>query len=228
MHNNKPSAETYRHTNRFWIMGAGRFGRIAISRITRRFPEATLTVVDERKVDIPAGNATFIRANAMAWLSETLTENALVDILVPMIPVHVAAKWLAFRLEKNHRITPVDVQEDWLALAPNAMPGARGQAYVSHANFLCPDNCPEPKDICTHTGKPRPMDMFELLKQICPKGVKPVVLRSHQITPGVGGIVKADLFQALNEARDNRHLPLMIATACRCHGVVDFMRITAS
>jgi hypothetical protein len=108
---------------------------------------------------------------------------------------------------------------------PHALRGNAGQAYVSHADFICPDNCPEPEKICTHTGKPRPLDLFRLLGNVDFDDVLPIVIRSHQLLPGVGGIYPADLLDALDIVRKNSHRPLMIATACRCHGVVDFMRL---
>ena len=225
MHNNKPAKQKHKLISRFWIIGAGRFGQLAITRLKRHFPEATLTVVDEREVEFGVDKATFIRANALEWLSGMLTANAPMDMLVPAIPVHVAAKWIVSRLEKRFDVQPLAVEQAWIDSAPNAMRGAHGQAYVSHANFLCPDNCPEPRDRCTHTGLPRPMDMFRLLEKICPDGFVPIVLRSHQLAPGVGGITKDDLIQAKEAAFQDSHKPLMIATACRCHGVVDFMRL---
>lgn len=225
MHNNKAEKQKHKLTNRFWIVGAGHFGQLAITRLRRRFPEAILTVVDEREIAIGADRVTFIRANALEWLSGMLTESAPMDILVPAIPVHVAAKWIVSCLEKSFDVQHLAVQQTWIDSAPNAMRGAHGQAYVSHANFLCPDNCPEPLDRCTHTGQPRPMDMFRLLEKICPDEFRPIVLRSHQLTPGVGGITKTDLMQAKKTACQNIYKPLMIATACRCHGVVDFIRI---
>ena len=108
---------------------------------------------------------------------------------------------------------------------PNALRGKAGQAYVSHADFICPDNCPEPEKICTHTGKPRPMDLFRLLGTLDFEEALPIVIRSHQLLPGVGGIYPADLRAAMDTACRNSHRPMMIATACRCHGVVNFMRL---
>ena len=154
-----------------------------------------------------------------------LVETAPVDMLVPAIPIHVAAGWLTEKMERQGFVArKIPIPDDWLAALPHAMRGANGQAYVSHADFWCPDNCPEPKDRCSHTGRPRPADMFRLLAELKFNDILPVVLRSHQLLPGVGGIYPADLWQALDVIRSNDHKPLMIGTACRCHGVVDFVR----
>jgi len=162
---------------------------------------------------------------SIAWLLSRFGPHAPVDMIVPAIPIHVAGEWLKFNLSKNYNIHPVQIPESWLASLPNAMSGATGQVYVSHADFICPDNCPEPKTICTHTGRPRPTDLFRLLADLDLDGVNPIVVRSHQLLPGVGGILPSDLLEALTSARRNSHRTLMVATACRCHGVVDFLRL---
>jgi hypothetical protein len=79
--------------------------------------------------------------------------------------------------------------------------------------------------ICTHTGKPRPPDMFRLLENLDVDDTMPIVIRSHQLLPGVGGFSPTDLMSAVDMVCKNSRQPLMIATACRCHGVVDFIRV---
>jgi hypothetical protein len=223
MHNNKDQARNPQNTNRFWIIGAGRFGRLAVERITRHFPEPSITVVDRRPVSFPSQAITTVCADAIPWLAQVLVKDAPVDLLVPAIPEHVAAGWLSVHLENAFELKKIPIPDDWMARMPHAMRGKCGQAFVSHADFRCPDDCPEPKQRCTHTGKPRPVDLFRLLAELELGDSLPIVLRSHQLLPGVGGIYPADLWQALDTARKNSHRPLMIATACRCHGVVDFL-----
>lgn len=225
MHNNKAQGKNPQHINRFWIIGIGRFGQIAISRITRHYPDATLTAVDKRPGTTTTDSLTTVCAEATSWLAKMLVKNAPVDVLVPAIPEHVAADWLSLQM-KNHGFMAkkIPIPDDWLLVLPHAIRGACGQAFVSHADFLCPDNCSEPNDRCTHTGKPRPADMFRLLAEVKLGDILPVVLRSHQLLPGVGGIYPADLWQALDVIRSNTGKGLMVATACRCHGVVDFIR----
>ena len=211
---------------RFWILGAGRFGRLAVERITRHIPCATLTVVDR---DPSAGAAAGIRTitrDGIEWLYTMLAPNAGVDWIVPAIPVHVAAAWLKCKLAAEYRVIPARIPDASTIPMPNAHLGEDGRLYVSHADFICPDNCPEPEKVCTHTGKPRPKDLYRILEDMDFEAFLPVVLHSHQLYPGVGGIRPADLMDALNACRQHSsHRPLMIATACRCHGVVDFIRL---
>ncbi len=225
MHNNKDQRDIPVNATRFWILGAGRFGQIAVERITRHIPHATLTVVDQKPSTMDGTDIATIREDGIKWLNRTLVPNASVDLIIPAIPIHVAVDWLKLKLRHLFYINPLPIQDSWLTRLPHAMRGKAGQAFVSHADFICPNNCPEPANVCTHTGKPRPMDLFWLLSKFDLDDVLPIVIRSHQLLPGVGGIYPADLISALDAVRNHSHRPMMIATACRCHGVVDFMRL---
>jgi hypothetical protein len=208
---------------RFWIIGAGRFGRLAVERITRHITGATITVVEDNPTDFDIPGVTTVREDGIGWLYRMLNEDSHVDMIVPAIPIHVAAEWLKLKLAKEFEMDAINIPEPWLAKLPNTVRGKNGQMFVSHADFICPDNCPEPKKICTYTGKSRPMDLFRLLGNFKMSNVFPIVLRSYQLLPGVGGLYPPDLLDAVDIARKNSHLVLMISTACRCHGVADFL-----
>ena len=225
MNNNKDQRDnSIRHT-RFWIIGAGRFGQIAVERITRHIPGATITVVDKKPFAMDDTDIATISEDGIKWLKALLDQGSPVDMIVPAIPVHVAAEWLKLNFKNLFDIRSVRIPDSWLTQMPNAIRGTTGQAFVSHADFICPDHCHEPENICTHTGKPRPKDLFRLLGNLDFQDVLPIVLRSHQLLPGVGGIYPTDLMNAMDTVCHNTHRALMIATACRCHGVVDFIRL---
>ncbi len=225
MHNNKDQWGNPTNPTRFWILGAGRFGQIAVKRITRHIPEATITVVDQKPSTMDGKDISAVREDGIEWLNRKLDPNASVDLIIPAIPVHVAAEWLKLNLMHSFHIHPLPIQDSWLTRLPHAMRGTAGQVFVSHADFICPDNCPEPVNICTYTGKPRPMDLFRLLARFDADDLRPIIIRSHQLLPGVGGIYPAELLSALETVCNNSHRAMMIATACRCHGVVEFMRL---
>jgi hypothetical protein len=211
---------------RFWIIGAGRFGRIAVVRILGNTPGATISLVDKEPRAIDDARVNAIHADGIAWLHAELCHAAPVDMIVPAIPLHVAAEWLKLALSNRYEVRPADFPDACLKLLPNAIRGPTGRVFVSHADFICPDNCLEPEKICTHTGKPRPVDLFRLLENFTHDNYLPIVIRSHQMFPGVGGIYPAALLDLLETARKNTRRPLMVGTACRCHGVVDCMRLT--
>ena len=223
----KRQSTSTRKLNRFWIIGAGRFGKLAVERIAGKKADAAITIIDKRSVVIDQDGVTQIRQEGIQWLAAMLASDSRVDIIVPAIPIHVAVEWIKRKLQKIYNIEPFSIPDDWLSRLPHPMRGKGGQVYVSHADFRCPDNCPEPETICTHTGKPRSLDLFRLLAGVEFGNALPIVLRSHQILPGVGGIYPGELFDALEMVRQNRRRPLMIATACRCHGVIDFIQVEA-
>ncbi len=226
MNNNKDQRDNPTRSHRFWVIGAGRFGQLALKRITRHIPGSRITVVDKKGFFIDAPGVTTISQEGIQWLTDMLDQNSPVDVIVPAIPVHVAAEWLRLKLKNDFDTISIPIPDPWLTCMPNALRGREGQAFVSHADFICPDNCPEPENICTYTEKPRPRSLFRLLGDLDLDDVLPIVLRSRQLLPGVGGIYPADLLVALDTVIKNSHRPLMVATACRCHGVVDFMRLT--
>lgn len=225
MNNNKVQNESSPNRKRFWVLGAGKFGQIAAKRIHRFFPAAELTVVDKDPVLDSDGKVRIIRQEGVRWLLTMLEKECSVDIIVPAIPVHVAYDWMILKLMKSYHSEPMEIPESWLKQMPHASPGKVGQVFISHADFFCPDNCPEPKDRCTVTGKPRPMDLFRLLNHVDIDDALSIVLRSHQILPGVGGFYPEDLLAAYDTVVKNVHRPLFIATACRCHGVGNAVRL---
>jgi hypothetical protein len=223
MVNDKFQSDPPKPLYRFWIIGGGRFGRIAVERIIARFPHAAVTVVDRQPPSFDIKGAAVIRDDGISWLNRMLDPGSPVDLIVPAIPVHVAAEWIKTRLLNEYHVDPLPIPDRWLKRMPHAIRGSTGKAYVSHADFICPDNCPEPESICTHTGKPRPIDLFRLLGELELDDVLPMVLRSHQLLPGVGGIYPQALIHALERVRCHQSCSVMIATACRCHGVVDLL-----
>jgi hypothetical protein len=124
-------------------------------------------------------------------------------------------------------VQKIAVPNDLIAALPNPIKGKTGQLYISIADFKCPEDCLEPDEICTYTAEPRLMILHEFLKSIQLKDFKSVVIRSHQLAPGVGGYKPEALFEALKEIKATR-APLMISTACSCHGVVDAFKYSAS
>ena len=83
---------------------------------------------------------------------------------------------------------------------------------MSMADFICPDHCPEPKDICTHTGKPRPFNLYKKLESIKYDHFRSVVVRSRQLSPGVGGYSPGALFHALDVIKSST-TPILLSTA---------------
>ncbi|MBI9083083.1 MAG: potassium transporter [Desulfobacterales bacterium] len=206
----------------FWIIGAGRFGKKAVQGIHSRWPRAHIVVVDRDPVatrQMEGEGISLECRDGIDFLWEALGRGEDPDWILPVIPVHLAYEWVRRRLPSHGRRTQIPVPESVATLLPNPIGGGEGQLYVSYADFICPDDCPEPGDVCTCTGQPRLGILWQVLKRLTHEDYISVVVQSRQLLPGVGGLRPADLFAALAAVR-RAPGPVLFSTACKCHGVV--------
>ena len=207
---------------RIWILGAGRFGRIAAERLTTRYPEAELLVVDhrvERLGELRASLGVSVRQeDAVTFICRRSLPDD--QWIVPAVPLHVVQLWLVQMLHQYGQVMSLAVPEAVDGQVPNPYRVPAGTVYASYATFLCPDACSEPEKLCTHTGRPRPGNLFERLGSIEVADFHVEVIRSWQLAPGVGGYRGAQLQAALRRIRENAGR-VIVATSCRCHAVID-------
>ena len=164
--------------------------------------------------------------DGVEFVCERLDSGERPDMIVPALPVHLAYEYVRRRMDGmdgRRLLRPLPMSETGMDRLPNPVSGADGEVYVSHAEFVCPDTCAEPADRCTVTGRPRRQDMFELLGALT-GDFTPVVLRSRQLAPGVGGYTPEALIEAANRVERLSGI-VLLATACRCHGVVHAFQI---
>lgn len=209
-----------------WILGAGKFGRIACKRIVSHFPYADVTVVDNMSELRELTGVTTVFEDGVSWLARKLKRKNSVDMIVPAIPLHVVVEWVKEKRAGICSVSPWPLPGNYLSQLPHPMCNGDSTVYVSHADFLCPDNCAEPDFFCTYSGQKRANDMFRLLQDMNVDGANSLVIRSYQLLPGVGGIYPQDLWNLLDRVETMNNQPLIIATACRCHGVVDGIYLT--
>ena len=208
----------------YWILGAGRFGSLAVERILEQKRESHLVVVDRDSQPLKklgAKPAETIEQDAIEFLSEHPGSGH--EWIVPAIPVHVAFAWLYRQLAKVERVSPLPVPAMLDHQVPNPLRDKTGALYASFATFRCPDDCDEPDESCTVTGKHREDNMFEVIGQIEVEGSVIRVVRSHQLTPGVGGYRLSVLWSLREEVRSTER-DVLVATACRCHAVINALR----
>jgi hypothetical protein len=212
----------------YLILGAGKFGRLALARLSAQDPAARLVIVDRSPAALaaapPGHNAHLVKiqADVPEFLQDHLTDYASWDWLIPMVPVHVAAIMLKQKLAADGWEF-MEVPQAVAELAPVAIRGRQGELYLSRAAHLCPDDCPSPPDFCPVSGESRTPAFHELLASLVLPGFQVVVLASRQVAPGVGGYPPRELLdipKTVAKSRGN----LLIATACRCHGVVHALR----
>jgi len=210
-----------------WIFGAGHFGEKAAVRLRLKYPEAAIIVVDQDRSALSRvdGVATsMVVRDAAVYLAEHLSVSEEPDWIVAAVPIHLAFEWLCKRLSPAYRAEKLTVPEALTQKLGCVFKGEGGRVYTSLADFICPNNCPEPADLCFVTGKPRPIDLYEELSAVALHQMTPVIIRSRQLSPGVGGYRPGDLFDALRKV-ETCDGPVLLGTACRCHSVLDAFRL---
>jgi hypothetical protein len=210
-----------------WIIGAGQFGEKAAVRLRLKYPEAAIIVVDQDRsaLDRAEGVATAVEVgDGAVYLAEHLTVSEEPDWIVAAVPVHLAFEWLCKRLSPVYRVEKLTVPGTLTQKLGCVVKGEDGRVYTSLADFICPNNCPEPVDLCFVTGKPRPIDLYQELSTVDPLQMTPVIVVSRQLLPGVGGYRPGDLFDALRKVEACRG-PVLLGTACQCHSVLDAFRL---
>ena len=212
---------------RILVVGAGTFGRRAVDRLHRGHPSVEITLVDRdpsalaRYANEPV--RILCRDGIMA-LCEQMTGSEPPDRIVPAIPKHVAYEWMMADLKHYQRVENMPVPEPVFNRLPNAMPGPAGEAYMSNADFICPEDCPEPEILCSFTGKPRPRILHAYAAAVTYKNFRSIVIVSRQLAPGVGGYPP----QALRDAKaavEASAKPVLLTTACKCHGVMHAFKV---
>jgi len=204
-----------------WIIGVGQFGYIAFQRLSEAHQDRQFVLVDlagEKLRRCQASTAKLEITDGIAFLEKYLTRSRRPDWIIPALPVHLAAEWLLLHLGPQ-RLRRVPVPAGLTQAVPNPFFGAEGNVYVSHADFKCPEDCNEPRNICTITRKTRKQNMFELLGNIAIKPFKSLNIQSRQLGPGIGGYRPEQLLE-LRENVEHARGPVLVSTACRCHGVI--------
>lgn len=212
-----------RQIDNIWIIGGGRFGKKAAEKLYQKNFNAKITVVEHDPHvcrQIKKYPLSVVCADGIDYLSENLKGPEASLLIVPAIPVHVAYEWIKRKLAHRFFFEESAVPDALAAVFPNPVKGTGSEYYVSNADFLCPEDCPEPDNICTYTGESRPRILHQYLKRIQYNNFISVVIQSRQLCPGVGGYSSDALFEALNEIV-KAAAPVLLATACRCHGVVN-------
>ena len=208
----------------YWILGAGRFGSLAVERILKQKRGSRLLVVDRNALplnNLGLKSAETTQRDGIEFLLEHPGSGH--EFIVPAIPVHVAFAWLSRQLAKGGKVSPIPVPAAVDHMVPNPGRDKTGGLYASFATFRCPDNCDEPAGKCTVTGENRKANMFALIRLIEIEGLTVKVVRSQQITPGVGGYRLSVLWSLLEEVQ-SAGKDFMVATACRCHAVIHALR----
>ncbi|MGD8521511.1 MAG: NAD-binding protein [Desulfobacterales bacterium] len=211
----------------YWIIGGGQFGLKAAQKIRTQESDAVILIVDENFAicqQLEKRGFETLYGEGIQYLTQNLINEDYPDWIIPAIPLHVAFEWIRGKLTAKYETEVISVSDELESQLPHPIRGDKGQLYVSNADFVCPDDCSEPEEICTYTGEPRPRILNAFLENIHYQDFKSVVICSRQLFPGVGGYTPKALFQALEMIKDEVK-PVILSTACYCHGVVHLFRI---
>ncbi len=200
---------------------------MALKRLAWKEAAAKFVVVDQEARALKEAqalnpeSATWIEAEAVAYLAENLSAPPPWSWVLPMVPVHVAYAWLRRTAAVGPDWQTLPVPSALEAVVPVSFRGQEGQLYLSRARHLCPDDCPEPPEGCPVSGIRWERPLFEELQRMSLPGWRVLVIPSEQLAPGIGGY-RPELLQTLAEEVAQADPPafFLIVTACRCHGVV--------
>jgi len=209
---------------KIWIIGLGQFGLHAVRYLSKKNKGIQFVLVDAVEANLmqaAGANRRLERADGVVFLERNLHTDQEPDWIIPALPIHLAAEWCLTK-QKPARLGRVPLPAEIRPLLPNPMEAYNGDIYVSHADFRCPGDCAESRDICTVTQKPRKRNMFEVLTDVKMPAFQSLVIRSHQLGPGIGGYRPVMLFELLERVQQAGN-NLLVSTACRCHGVVTGM-----
>jgi hypothetical protein len=204
------------------IIGAGHFGQRAAT-LLNSVPHTSLWVVDLDVTKLKAmGNigAKRIAEDGVHFLAKHFSHLAPSTFIIPAIPAHLAFEWVRTYLNKKGTIKQLPVPKGLSLRLPHTRDGSEGSLLASYADSRCPEDCPEPANCCTVTGKRRGTPLYRLLAQLEPRGFRVHVIRSRQLAPGVEGYRVKDLKELLGKVSEGRKGKWLVATACKCHGVI--------
>jgi hypothetical protein len=212
----------------FLIIGAGKFGAKAAERLHSKRPGARLTIVDQNMEALSRLSHLQVEQvchEGGSLLKVFLDTEPLPEWIIPAVPIHLAFEWVRLKMSEHGCLEVFPVPAEIEAVLPNPVRGTDGQLFISYADFVCPDNCVEPFDRCTFTGKPRKGLLYKKLEGISYRDFTSVVIRSHQLAPGVGGYRPEALKESLGKIVESKG-PVLYSTACLCHGVIHAFTIS--
>lgn len=206
------------------VIGAGRVGRKALESLPKLgFGRVVVVDPDRRALSRLRGGAASgletVAADGAGWLHSQGRSLPSGAWIIPAAPVHLAYEW--FLLELGGRVRPVPVPAEALAGLPGLAPAREGGFVLSWAQGLCPPGCDE-RAVCPQRGV-----RLEPLYNLVGDRASPfplAIIRSHLLIPGVGGFPFLTLRRRLSRVGPAPG-PNLVATLCRCHGVVHALEL---
>lgn len=211
------------------ILGGGCFGVFHVSRLTEarargRVAFQELVVVDRNETPRcrrELGERDAVRYERAEWqpfLARWMPNAGPHDKLVPTpFAPHVAFEWVRGAIP-GASWEPLDPPRG--SGLPFERVGRTGTLCLSHADWRCPVDCPEPPS-CPAIHAPRTWEMRETVARL---GATDIIVSRHA-ADGVAWIDVQDLL-ALRSRLASLHEPtrVALATVSSCHGAVSWFR----
>jgi TrkA-N domain len=204
----------------YLIIGCGHFGSRAAKQLLKKKSHPKIVAVDrnheavEKLSHLPIET---IADDGLSYLNQFLSEGQAADYIIPSVPFHLAFEFILLHL-KPFGARRAKVPS--LSGLPNPEIGKTGDLYTSLADFLCPEDCPEPSRYCTVTRKKREKPLYDILRDLEGSFESRVII-SRPLAVGVGGFQPKELSALLEDVNKQKksHDLILISTASRCHGV---------
>lgn len=207
------------------IVGGGKYGveaAIYLRKNSRSFvvldPNPECLAVKElnlqRVAEIEAGmeGEYFIASDISSLADIVLKLNP--EYVFPTAPIHVAAEAVRLKFGFKPWTEVVDCIAAGLPFRVIVSSGRGGLVVSYNRDHDCLEKCSAP-DICPVTKIRKPCPMHELIRFAWPEAV---VMVSQQLEPGLGAVSGRDFVDLIRKAEKSDRI--VVATACRCHGVI--------
>ncbi|MCQ8892859.1 MAG: hypothetical protein NQU41_05705 [Candidatus Methanosuratincola sp.] len=226
------------------ILGGGKYGTIALNRLRGRSERIIVVDIDpdcqagKYAERIFLGNAdpgkgsSLVLGDGASFLSRLIDRGDVPDFVILTIPKNVmAALFISWAESLGMKVL---FDPDWMLDVAKRFPEkwivAKDQIFgvlvASYArDHVCLDGCTQP-EVCPVSGERREKSMIELAKSSV-EGDFVRIFESRLLESDVGGVEGCAILEAYREFSSRAHSGMRIAigTACRCHAIVNFMRL---
>lgn len=204
--------------------------------IAKAYVDTIVRSVDEALES--SSNTVLVVGNASEALMMFLARSIIPDIVIPVVPRHLAGEVVKLYAEaKGLRVEPFGIGISRAVQKLNEMgvhvraDEGLGVIVASYMPFneRCLPECVEPS-VCPITGLARPKPLYIAFREVLLHLADSVeVLVSSLVAPGIGGYSGRDLVNIIKRIVDVdvgfAGRIVAIVTACRCHGVANVFRI---
>ncbi|MGQ9759284.1 MAG: hypothetical protein ACUVQ5_01750 [Candidatus Methanomethylicaceae archaeon] len=224
------------------ILGGGKYGTIALKVLSK---ESKKIIVVDKDPSCRAGkflrlscsdpsrcdmNFRLIVDDALRYMFMLMKRGDPPNLIVPTVPGNVMARlfsaWLSdlgLRVETDQTMVNKALAELPRETIIKADPST-GTVVASYArDFRCLLRCKEP-EICPVTGKRNPESMYTILSRLSFCNYNKI-FRSKLVADDVGAIDGKEVYHELMILpKKTEGYTLCVGTACRCHGIINFLR----